>query len=225
MFSPSQCSGWPCRWATQMMPLAGRFVRPATRSGHVSSIRVHAGSRPAATICTRPRVRSTTSSSTGSSTTTHTQWCDQDTGDTSSAVNATITTATASSPRRCASPASARPATLIDRAVSTHITVAPAVSPGLRSAKPCNDWFATNSGPVAAVTRDESRNRPFSQNAVDSRGRDHPPGERHHGERAGRHGCRAEAAGQQQVHHEDTGDELAGRRDADADPLEPVPVG
>ena len=59
---------------------------------------------------------------------------------------------------------------MIARASSTHIAVAPAVSPKLRSRKPRTDWFATKPGPVAAATRDESRNRPFSQKAEDASG-------------------------------------------------------
>ena len=85
-------------------------------------------------------------------------------------MNATVTTAIASSPRRCASTARTRPAPVTSRAATTHNTVAPVVSPKVRSATPRNDWFATNAGPVAAATRDESRNSACSQKALDSRG-------------------------------------------------------
>ena len=195
---------------------AGRLVllRPAAATSGAS------GSTPGADRRQRSgpdrRVRSTTSSSTGRSTATHTQWCDQDTGDTSSAVNATVTTATASSPRRCASRAGqARHGDRQGRAAPTS-PLAPAVSPKLRSRKPRTDWFATNRGPVAAATRDGSRNRPCSQKASDALRRGHPPGERHHRERRRGHGGSTEAAGQHQVHDEDPRDELAGRRHTDA---------
>jgi hypothetical protein len=52
-----------------------------------------------------------------------------------------------------------------------------------------------------------------------------PADQGHHGEGPARDRRRAETTGQDQVHHEDPGDELAGRRDTDADPFPADPVG
>ena len=207
------------------MPLAASGSSGRASSGQVTS---NQRSTPEAArrrrICARPRIRSTTSSNTGSSTTTHTQWCDQDTGDTSSAVNATLTIATASSPRRCASTAEGQTRRSHQQGRDHPEQVAPAVSPKVRSAN-----RATTGSPRS---RDRWRPTPAtsrgtgacSQNALDARGATSQPARVIATKGAGGHGCRAEAAGQQQVHHEDSGDELAGRGDADASTLEPVPV-
>src|SRR3954453_7713278 len=198
-----------------MTPLGARASSGRACNGHISRTMVHNGASPATRICARPFIRSATSMSSGSSTTTHTQWCDQDTGDTRSAVNATVTTAVVSSPRRCASTASASPATATTSAETTQNTAAPVVSPKLRRASPRNDWFATKAGPLPPETRVESRNRPCSQYAVDASGAVSQPirvitAKAPHATAAAR-----KTTGQDQVHHEDPGDELAGSRDTD----------
>ena len=170
-------------------------------------------------------MRSTTSMSSGSSTTTHTQWCDQDTGDTSSAVNATVTTAIASSPRRCASTASARARHRHHQGRDHPEHGRAGRLPEAAQGEPAQRLVRDERGAVAA--RDARRVEEQAVQPVRGgrlRG-GHPAGRVITAKAPRGHGGRAEAAGQHQVHHEDPGDELAGRRDPDADPFPADPVG
>jgi hypothetical protein len=128
-------------------------------------IAASAAAQPALPIAQRDRLRQALSASSSSAGTASTQWCDHETGETSSAVTAQSENPARSSPRRAAAAATHRPASPVSAAAASHSGSTPAVC-STRASAPRRLWFAAFS---TRPTRIGSAKVP-PQNAAESAG-------------------------------------------------------